>query len=226
MSKIGVYIGGRPSPFASRLAQRLQDEPEVEVVGGGDDGHQVVADVTRLRPEVVLLETDLGDRHVVDAVKSLSGACPDVSVIVVSADEDVDPLEAPLTPADPRPGSDADGDDIVSAVLHVLSGGSVDDPEVFTASAQDRVAQRIVRWDDSYHSNVGGPSAIGLKRYNVLISNRRACPGCYEGRVVRRGRSRPNPAYDCSGCGVKFVGATVVGRRVGIAERVSLASSH
>ena len=128
MSKIGVYIGGQPSSFASRLARRLRDEPEVEIVGGGADGPRVVEEVTRLCPEVVLLETDLADLPVVvDAVKSLKGASPDVSVIVVGADADI--LDEPVTGDDPRPGSDADGDDVVSATLQVFSGMSVGYPD-------------------------------------------------------------------------------------------------
>ena len=72
MGNIGVYIVGQPSPFASRLALRLGEEPDVDIVGTGDGSTQVVEAVMRLRPQVVLLETDLNDQPGVDAVKGLN----------------------------------------------------------------------------------------------------------------------------------------------------------
>ena len=50
MSKLGVYIVVQPSPFASRLNLRLQDEPQVEIVGAGDDSARVIEAATRLYP--------------------------------------------------------------------------------------------------------------------------------------------------------------------------------
>ncbi|MCH7713192.1 MAG: response regulator transcription factor [Chloroflexi bacterium] len=222
MSKIGVYIAGQPSPFASRLALRLKDEPEVEIVGADDDGSRVIEVVTQLCPEVVLLETDLSDKSGVDGVKSFKDACPNVSVIVVSARDHGD--SAPESFATSAPGSSLEsggGDDVLTAILQVFSGAPVADGDIFGDLLPYRAGRRIGRGDETNLSRRGLPSITRLKRYNVLISRRRACPGCYERRIAKRASGMPDPRYGCSGCGVRFVGAALSGVRVGIAERVS-----
>lgn len=221
MSKIGVYVAGQPSPFASRLTLRLQDEPEVEIVGAGEDSARVVDAVTQLAPKVVLLETDLADRTGIDAVKSFKDACPDVTVIVIGAPDRGDSVPNALASGDPGPpmGSGS-GDDVLTAILQVFSGVSVDYVDIFRDNVQDRVSRRIARWDDSYYSHQASPSITGLKRYSVLISSRRACPRCYAKRVVRWGSGMPDTCYECSGCRVSFVGAALAGLRIGISERV------
>ena len=222
MSKIGVYIAGQPSPFASRLTLRLQEEPEVEIVSAGDDSFRVIEAVNQLSPQVVLLETDLADQPGVDAVKSLKDACPDVSVIVIGAVDRGDAVPETLAAGAPRPATEAiGGDDVVSAILQVISGASVARPDIFEDPGQDRVSQRIARWNDSNLLHWGSPSKTRLKRYNVLISSQRVCPRCYEKRVVKRGNGDSDTRYECSGCGVIFVGAALAGMRIGIAERVS-----
>ena len=92
MSKFGVLIAGQPSPFASRLTHRLQEEPEVEIVSAGDDSCPVVDAVKQLSPQVVLLETDLADQPGVDAIRSFKDACPDVSVIVIGTGDHSDEM--------------------------------------------------------------------------------------------------------------------------------------
>ena len=222
MSKIGVYIAGQPSPFASRLTLRLQDEPEVEIVGAGDDSPRVIEAVTRHRPQVVLLETDLTDQPGVDAVKSFKDACPDVSVIVIGARRRDDPAPGPLASSAPGPPTEASSDDdVVRAILQVFSRASVVHPGVFADPVQDRVSRREARRGDSNLSSRGAPSATRLKRYNLLISRRRACPRCYERRVVKWVGEMPDSCYECSGCGVNFAGAALAGKRVSIAERAS-----
>ena len=173
--------------------------------------------MTRLSPQVVLLEADLADRLGVDSVKSFKDACPDVTVIVISAGDrgGVVPESFASSASDLLP-EDSNGDDVVSALLQAFSGGSVIDPEIFGDPGPGQPSQ-----DDSYMLHLGSLSMIRLNRYHVLISRRRACPRCYERKVVKWGSFMPHRNYECSGCGVNFVGASLAGLRIGIAERMS-----
>ena len=73
------------------LVGLLQFEPDIEVVGQAADGAQAIAMAADLKPDVIVMDVDLGDMSGIEATRRILAVAPAVKVIGLSmhADEDV-----------------------------------------------------------------------------------------------------------------------------------------
>ena len=67
------------------LRDRLQNEPDLEIVGVANDGGQAVDEATRLQPDIILMDIDMPGTICFEAAKSIKTHSPDTRVIYVSA---------------------------------------------------------------------------------------------------------------------------------------------
>jgi DNA-binding NarL/FixJ family response regulator len=67
------------------LVSVLEDQPEIEVVGSLDSAEQAVAQIGRLRPDIVLLDLELPGMDGVAAIPRLLAGHPSTGVIVFTA---------------------------------------------------------------------------------------------------------------------------------------------
>jgi DNA-binding NarL/FixJ family response regulator len=109
----------------------LSDEADLEVVGQAGAGHEAVALVSRLRPDVVLLDLELGDLDGVEAIPQLRAAHPAVQVLVFTAyDTDERVLGAVRAGARGYLLKGASAEDIARGIRTVAAGGSYLEPRV------------------------------------------------------------------------------------------------
>jgi DNA-binding NarL/FixJ family response regulator len=66
----------------------LEDDPEIRVVGEASDGHEAVAEATRLRPTVVVMDFALPSMNGAVATRHILKACPEIAVLVLSMHSD------------------------------------------------------------------------------------------------------------------------------------------
>jgi DNA-binding NarL/FixJ family response regulator len=89
--------------FAASLAQALQSEPDLLVVGQGASIAEARALMASTAPDVVLLDHRLPDGDGVGAIAGLHGIRPSAKIVVLTATASDRVLVAAMGPA--RPGS-------------------------------------------------------------------------------------------------------------------------
>ncbi len=107
------------------LRKLLSDEPSVDIVGEASCGEAAVALCERVRPDLVLMDVRMPNMDGLAATRVIKRCQPGTSVLMVTMHEDPDYLlEALRAGAAGYVLKGASGDELVSAVLRVLSGDS------------------------------------------------------------------------------------------------------
>jgi DNA-binding NarL/FixJ family response regulator len=83
-----VLIVDDHSLFSELLAMALDGEPDFECLATAGDVTQAVASAQRLRPDLVVMDIQLGRESGLDAVRRIKAVLPDVVTVVVSAHRD------------------------------------------------------------------------------------------------------------------------------------------
>jgi DNA-binding NarL/FixJ family response regulator len=149
MSAVRLVIADDHPMFRFGLVAALADVAEVEVVGEAGDGAELVAQVERLLPDVVLTDLAMPGTDGAVAAAEIAARHPEVPVLVLTMHEEDEALFSAL-----RAGArgyllkGADRDEVVRAVLAVAAGDAVYSGSVaqrivgfFTASQQQYAAQ-------------------------------------------------------------------------------------
>ena len=117
--------------YRSSLRDMLADEPSVEVVGEAPGGREAVALSTRVRPDLVLMDIRMPEMDGLEATREIKRKNPGISVLMVTMQEDPDYLfEALKVGAAGYVLKDATQEEMLSAVLGVISGDSPLDPDL------------------------------------------------------------------------------------------------
>lgn len=82
---IRVLVVDDHAVLASSLAQALDAEPDLQVVGVAGSLEQAIGLVARTAPDVLLLDHRLPDGGGIDAVPELRAQCPAMAVVVLTA---------------------------------------------------------------------------------------------------------------------------------------------
>src|SRR6266568_5884731 len=118
------------------LVSVLSDEDDLEVVGEAGSGREAVALVSRVRPDVVLLDLEMADMDGVAAIPQLLAAVPGAGVMVFTAyDTDERVLGAVRAGARGYLLKGASADEIARGIRTLHAGGSYLEP---------RVASRVI----------------------------------------------------------------------------------
>jgi len=118
-----------------------ESRPEIDLVGEASTVDNAVATVTRLRPDVVVMDVELDGGSGIDAAVQIRHACPESRVLFVTMHGD----EATVLAALNSGGSGfvlkgAHQDDVVRAIVGVAAGDLVLGPHARTILA-DRMRQ-------------------------------------------------------------------------------------
>jgi DNA-binding NarL/FixJ family response regulator len=80
-------------PSFRRIARQLLDLRGYAVLGEADCAASALDLVARTAPDAVLLDVRLGAESGLDVARALTGADPDLSVLLVSTDEELEGLD-------------------------------------------------------------------------------------------------------------------------------------
>ncbi|MGY1746098.1 response regulator [Blastococcus sp. SYSU D00695] len=128
---ISVVLVDDQSMIRTGLRMVLAAEPDIEVVGEAADGAEGVAVVTRLRPDVVLLDVRMPGVDGLEAARRIIGAGLPTRVVVLTTFDEDEYVAAAL-----RAGVSgfllkvAPPEDLVAAVRTVAAGQGLLDPAV------------------------------------------------------------------------------------------------
>ena len=121
------------------VADVLETDPGVRVVGEAKNAAEALARVPALRPDVAVLDVRLPDGDGVAVCRELRSRMPDLKVIMLTSYSDDEALfEAIMAGASGYLLKQILGQDLVSAVRTVAAGGSLLDPAA-TAAVLDRM---------------------------------------------------------------------------------------
>jgi DNA-binding NarL/FixJ family response regulator len=76
--------------FREGLSRLFSYQDDFRVVGEAEDAPGAAAEAVRLQPDLVLMDVDLPGEDGVAATRQIKAACPDVSVVMLTAYDDTD----------------------------------------------------------------------------------------------------------------------------------------
>jgi len=88
MNKITVFISDDHAIFREGLRLLLQADEDIEVVGEAANGRRTVAEVARLRPDVVLMDLAMPLLNGIEATRRIVAESPTTKVLVLSSYSD------------------------------------------------------------------------------------------------------------------------------------------
>jgi DNA-binding NarL/FixJ family response regulator len=107
------------------LSSMLHTQPDLQVVGEAANGHEAIARIEDLRPDVVLLDLEMPELDGVHVLKHIRSRFPEVRVVVLTAfasDERI--LDAVRAGAKGYLLKDAGLAEVIQAIRTVATGGS------------------------------------------------------------------------------------------------------
>ena len=97
-SPIRVLIADDHKVVAQALSDRLNREPDIEIVGTSHDGDAAVRDAERTQPDVILMDVRMPGMNGVDAARLIRDRRPDTKVVILTGAEEeqliIDAIEA------------------------------------------------------------------------------------------------------------------------------------
>src|SRR3954467_3592942 len=116
------------------VADGLESDPGIRVIGEAKNAAEALARVPALRPDVAVLDVRLPDGDGVSVCRELRSRMPDLKVIMLTSYSDDEALfEAIMAGASGYLLKQILGQDLVSGVRIVAAGGSLLDPTATTA---------------------------------------------------------------------------------------------
>ncbi len=103
----------------------LDAEPDIEVVGELEDIHVLGMVLSKLEPDVVLLDLELGETHGVDALRQFREEAPGMHVIIYTSHDDEERIiQAAELGVDGYLLKGCPKEEIISAIRNVHDGGT------------------------------------------------------------------------------------------------------
>ena len=87
MGKIRVFLADDHRIFREGIRSLLEKVPDIEVVGEADDGLEAVASVSRLIPDVVLMDITMPGLNGLDATRQIKQKHPSIKILILTMHE-------------------------------------------------------------------------------------------------------------------------------------------
>lgn len=119
------------------VAQLIDAEHDLEVVGEAGSVHEATRRIDATRPDVVVLDVRLPDGSGIDLCRDIRSAHPAVKCLILTAYDDDEALRsAVLAGASGYVIKSVRGSSIVEAVRQAASGATIQDPDVLQRAAR------------------------------------------------------------------------------------------
>jgi DNA-binding NarL/FixJ family response regulator len=138
---LGVLIADDQALMRAGFRMILEAEPDLEVVGEATTGHEAVAEVARLRPDVVLMDVRMPEMDGIEATRRLLDGNDDTKVVMLTTfDMDEYVYEALRAGASGFLVKDVPPEQLIAGIRSVASGDALLAPSV-----TQRLIQEFVR---------------------------------------------------------------------------------
>jgi signal transduction histidine kinase len=123
----------------------LLDAGDLEVIGEAGSGAEALSILTKVEPDVVLMDVRMPGMDGIETTKRLKEAHPSLGVVALSGHEDQDIVRDMLVAgASGYVLKDSDGEEILNAVIRAATGGGVLSPAV-TPSVIEELTEALER---------------------------------------------------------------------------------
>ena len=128
---IRVILADDHAIFRQSLAELLNDQPDVSVVGEASDGQQVIELTGTKMPDVVIVDLRMPVLSGVDIARRVRSLFPAVKVLILSAfDDDQQVISAFRAGADGYMLKSATASESIEAIRRVVAGDLALDPSI------------------------------------------------------------------------------------------------
>jgi RNA polymerase sigma factor (sigma-70 family) len=141
---ITVFLADDHTVVRDGLRYLLEAQPDIEVIGDAADGRQAVRLITRLKPDVAIVDITMPELNGIDATLQIRDVCPSTEVIILSMHANTRHITRAL-----RAGAqgylvkESAGIEVVKAVRKVNAGHHYLSQAVTDAVINDYVSQRL-----------------------------------------------------------------------------------
>jgi len=143
------------------LVHMLGAADDIEVVGELESIHDLVATLAETKPDVVLLDLELGDADGIDALQQLHDAAPSVRVVIyTSHDEEQRIIQAAELGVDGYLLKGCPQDELIRAIRSVCEGGT---------ALEASVAAKLMQHMNQRSGQETQPSKIFSKRETQVL---------------------------------------------------------
>jgi DNA-binding NarL/FixJ family response regulator len=124
----------------------LSDEPDIEIVGEADNGREALPLVSKLQPDVVLMDISMPGLNGIEATRQIRQRYADVKVVILSMHANEEYVFQVL-----RAGASgyvlkqSDSSEVLTAIRAALAGGSFLSPPISRAVIDDYVHRAEAR---------------------------------------------------------------------------------
>ena len=127
--KVRVFLVDDHEMVRRGIADILETDPRIEVVGEASTAEQAKGRILAVKPDVALLDVKLPGGSGIDLCRELQGTAPDVACVMLTAyDDDEAMTSAVIANAMGYVLKDIRGSGLIDTVLRVASGRSALDP--------------------------------------------------------------------------------------------------
>lgn len=126
-----IFIVDDHALLRSALRALLSQDPEIEVVGEADNGHDAIRGVVRTAPQLVLMDISMRGMNGIETIVDLKRRCPGVRLLVLTmhkADEYI--LASLRAGADGYMLKEGTHEELQVAVRSILNGKTYLSPDV------------------------------------------------------------------------------------------------
>ncbi len=152
-----IYIVEDHTLLRAGLRSLLSEDPDIEIVGEADNGHDAIRAIGPLAPNLVLLDISMPGMNGIEAMIDIKRRNPETRVLVLTIHKTEEYIHASLRAgADGYILKDATYDELHVAIRSVLNGKTYLSPDVagkvingYLGSGKDSTAASV--WDTLTH---------------------------------------------------------------------------
>jgi len=165
VNKIRVFIVDDHPFFREGLRRVIAAEGDLEVIGEASDGEEAIEAVSRLLPNVVIMDVNLPRVNGLEATRRIKDTHPEIGVVILTAYDDEEQVyHAVRAGASAYHSKDVSPQELVRTVRHVHAGRYVLRQMVLTSDRD------LGRWLRERYRQFGGD--ISDERYLAPLSSR------------------------------------------------------
>ena len=128
---ITVVIADDHALFRRGLTMVLESEPDIDVVGEANDGHEVVELAEQFMPDLVLMDVRMPGRGGIDAAQAIKDAVPHTKILMLTiSDEEEDLYDAIKAGASGYLLKEISIEEVADSIRQVHAGQSLISPSM------------------------------------------------------------------------------------------------
>jgi DNA-binding NarL/FixJ family response regulator len=138
-----LFLVDDPTVVREGLRALLEAQPDLKVVGGATTGREAVGQVSRLRPDIVLMDINMPDLNGIEATQQIRQVCPTTQVIILSMHATAEYIQRALQAgAQGYVLKESVGSEVIEAVRTVHAGQRYLNPKVSNRLINDIISAR------------------------------------------------------------------------------------